>query len=87
MVEYETRFELSNSKLVYEEDKISRWGWQLDIKIIGQIFRLAISHDSHESWFINIYREPFAESLPLNANGSNEDKINITYLNPLFSLR
>jgi len=34
-----------------------------------------------------VYREPFTESIPLNASGSNEDKVNMTYLNPLLSLR
>jgi len=34
-----------------------------------------------------VYREPFTGSIPLNANGSNQDKVNITYLNPLLSLR
>jgi len=29
----------------------------------------------------------FAESISLNASGSNDDKVNMTYLNPLLSLR
>jgi len=28
-----------------------------------------------------------AESIPLNADGSNEDKVIITYLNPMISLQ
>jgi len=46
-------------------------------------------------WFLShiannvyrFYRESFAESIPLNAKGFNEDKFIITYLNPLLSLR
>jgi len=32
-----------------------------------------------EVGYYRLYREPFARSIPLNANGSNEDKVNITY--------
>jgi len=41
---------------------------------------------SHAKRVYRVYREPFARSIPLNANGSNEDKVKITYLNPLLSL-
>jgi len=55
------------------------------------IIKIIINCESFASYRVyrvyRVYREPFAESLPLNTNGSNEDKVNITYLNPLLSLR